>query len=154
MKILFVCTGNSCRSPMASVMLGKMAQDEGLDIDADSCGSEAFLGLKISREAADVLRREGMGRVEYKSKPLNKQLIEWADIILVMENRHKLRVIEESPGAERKTYLLTEFANSEIREIVDPIGKPLEVYEGLFMDLKFYLVKILERIKNESSSRQ
>jgi len=139
---------------MASAMLKKMAQEEGLDIDVDSCGSEAFLGLKISKETSDVLRREGMGRLDYKSKPLNKQLIDWADIILVMENRHRLRIMEEGPGAEKKTYLLTEFANAESREIVDPIGKPLEVYEGLFMDLKFYLVKVLERIKNESSAGQ
>ena len=152
MKVLFVCTGNSCRSPMAAALLKKTAQDKKLNIDVDSCGITAFSGMSASREAIDVLRHAGIDIFGHKSKPLNEELINWADLILVMEKIHKNRILRDWPEAGRKVFLLTEFAKSEEKDIIDPIGKPFEVYEGLLMDLKFYLDKIIDRIENENSS--
>ena len=152
MKVLFVCTGNSCRSPMAAALLKKAAQEKNLNIDVDSCGVTAFSGMGASREAIDVLRRVGIDIFGHKSKPLNEELINWADLILVMEKGHKNRVLKDWPEAGNKVFLLTEFAKSEEKDIIDPVGKPSEVYEGLLMDLTFYLNRIIDRIENENSN--
>jgi len=154
MKVLFVCTGNSCRSPMAAALFKKAALEKNLNIDVDSCGIAAFSGMGASREAIDVLRHVGIDIFGHKSKPLNKQLINWADLILVMEKGHKDRILQDWPEAGNKIFLLTEFAKSEEKDIIDPIGKPLEVYEGLLMDLTFYLNKIIDRIECEDSNSE
>ncbi len=154
MKILFVCTGNSCRSPIAEALLKKIARDRGLDVETKSCGTRALLGMAAAKEAIESLQREGINIFDHKSKQLNQELINWADIILVMEERHKQELLQHDINAEEKVFLLTEFAGESPRDIIDPIAKPLEVYEELVMDLKFYLTKVIERIKNENISGQ
>ncbi len=152
MKVLFVCTGNSCRSPMAAALLGKMAKERGLDIETKSCGTAALLGMRATKETIEVLKREDTMIFDHRSKPLNQEVIDWADLILVMEERHRESLLQYQPQAKEKTFLLTKFVGEEERDIIDPIAKPLEVYEGLLIDLKFYLTKVIERIKNENIS--
>ncbi|MDP8216159.1 MAG: low molecular weight protein arginine phosphatase [Candidatus Kaelpia imicola] len=154
MKVLFVCTGNSCRSPIAAALLKKMAQEKGLNIEIKSCGTAALLDMKATKEAIEVLKREDIRIFDHRSKPLNRELIDWAELILVMEGRHKRELLQHQSQAQRKVFLLTEFAEKGEQDIIDPIAKPFEVYEGLLMDLKFYLTKVIERIKNESISGQ
>ncbi len=149
-KILFVCTGNSCRSPMAAALFQKMAKSEGLDVEVKSCGTATLSGLSASKPAIEVLRREGIDISGHKAVPVNSQLVNWADVILVMEEKHKEDIIEKFPQVRGKVYLLTEFADQERKDIVDPIGKPSEVYEGLVLDLKYYLEKIIRRFKDEN----
>ncbi|MDP8253427.1 MAG: low molecular weight protein arginine phosphatase [Candidatus Kaelpia aquatica] len=152
MKVLFVCTGNSCRSPIAAALLKKMAQEQGLDIETKSCGTAALLGMEATKEAIEVLKREDIRIFDHRSKPLTEELIDWADLILVMEERHRRSLLQYQPQANEKVFLLTEFAGSGKQDIIDPIAKPLEVYEGLSIDLKFYLIKVIERIENENIS--
>jgi len=152
MKVLFVCTGNSCRSPMAAALFKKAAQEKRLNVDVESCGITAFSGMSASKGAIDVLRHVGIDIFGHKSKPLNKELVNWADLILVMERGHKNSILRDWPQAQNKVFLLTEFAKSGEKDIIDPIGKPFEVYEELLMDLKFYLDKIIDRIENENSN--
>lgn len=149
MKVLFVCTGNSCRSPMAAAIFEKMAKEQGLNVEVKSCGTATLPGLPASKPAVDVLRREGIDISAHKAVPIDSQLVNWADLILVMEERHRQQIIEDYPHCKEKVFLLTEFANQEKRDIIDPIGKPPEVYEGLVLDLKFYLGKVIGRLKNE-----
>lgn len=151
MKILFVCTGNSCRSPMAVGLLKKMATEKKLKLELESCGISTLVGMSASKEAIDILRNQGIDISSHKAKPITRELIDWADFILVMEERHKERIIEEYEFAKGKVYLLTEYANNENKDIIDPIGKPAEVYEGLIIDLQFYLEKVIQRLLNESS---
>lgn len=137
---------------MAGAILSKLAQKEGLNLEIDSCGTAALLGMSASKEAIEVLRREQIDISGHRSKNLQPQLLEWADLVLVMEKRHQGEIMERFPQAKEKVHLLSKFANGEEKDIIDPIGKPLEVYEGVVLDLKFYLSKVLERIKNEGSS--
>ncbi len=154
LKVLFVCTGNSCRSPMAAALFQKMTKDQGLDVEVKSCGTSTLSGLSASKPAIEVLRREGIDISDHKAVPVNSQLVNWADIILVMEEKHKEEITEKFPQARGKVYLLTEFANREKKDIIDPIGKPPEVYEGLVLDLKYYLGKIIRRFKDEDKYRK
>ena len=154
MKVLFVCTGNSCRSPIAEVLLKKMAKERGLNIEVKSCGTRTLLGMAATREAIESLKKENVSIFDHRSQQLNQELIDWADLILVMEERHKQELLQYSAGVGSKVFLLTEFAEKNSRDIIDPIAKPLEIYEGLVMDLKFYLTKVIERIENENISGQ
>lgn len=151
MKVLFVCTGNSCRSPMAKALFKKMAEEQNLHVEVDSCGTATLVGMSASKDAIEALRREGIDISGHKSKPINKELVDWADLIFVMERRHLDRILEDFPEARAKVHLLSKYANDEEKDIIDPIGKPREVYEELLLTLKFYLPKVIERIKNESS---
>jgi protein-tyrosine-phosphatase len=66
-----------------------------------------------------------------------------------MEEKHKRQIIKDYPHCKDKVFLLTEFANQGKRDIIDPIGKPCEVYEGLVLDFKLYLGEVIRRLKNE-----
>jgi len=154
LKVLFVCTGNSCRSPMAAALFQKMANNQGLDVEVKSCGTATLSGLSASKPAIEVLRREGIDISDHKAVSVNSQLVNWADVILVMEEKHKDEIIEKFPQARGKVYLLAEFANREKKDIIDPIGKPPEVYEGLVLDLKYYLEKIIRRFRDENKYRK
>jgi protein arginine phosphatase len=136
---------------MAEAIFKSMVKDRALDIEVKSCGTRALLGMSATKEAIEVLKREGINILDHRSKQLSQELIEWSDLILVMETRHKEELLEYSSSRFKdKVFLLTDFAKEGSGDIVDPIAKPLEVYEGLVMNLKFYLTRIIERIENEN----
>lgn len=111
MRILFVCTGNTCRSPMAEGMLRKLAQERGLTLEAQSAGVAASEGVSMSIHAASVLKDQGIKDV-ITSKPLRAEHTQWADLILTLTEAHKYRVIQTFPETADKVYALKEFAEN------------------------------------------
>ncbi|MDI6600453.1 MAG: low molecular weight protein arginine phosphatase [Thermoanaerobacteraceae bacterium] len=141
MKVLFVCTGNTCRSPMAAGILKKLLRDRGIeDVEVDSCGFVEE-GVPATYYAVEVAKGHGVDIESHRSKVINKSLIDDSTIILTMSKRHRDEIIKIYPGAEEKTFTITEFAGEE-GEIEDPIGMGKDVYERTFNRL----YKILERI--------
>lgn len=144
--ILFVCTGNSCRSPMAAGFLREMLKGRG-GIRIDSCGTifSSFSGP--TPQAIKIMESYGIDISPHKAKSLSKDLIDEADLILVMEKKHRERVRELNPEAKDKTFLLKEFApDKENLEIRDPIGLSDEVYKEVAEEIKGTLEKALPRI--------
>ncbi|GIP21812.1 low molecular weight protein arginine phosphatase [Paenibacillus sp. J22TS3] len=118
MRILFVCTGNTCRSPMAEGMLRKLAKERGLDVEVRSAGVAAAEGIQISYHAEGVLRdHEIHDRIT--STPLRGELTEWADLILTLTQGHKRQVIQVFPDAAGKTYTLKEYVEDDERVLED-----------------------------------
>lgn len=112
MRILFVCTGNTCRSPMAEGMLRKLARDRGLEVEVRSAGVAAMKGASISRHAEAVLRDRGI-KETFESTPLYAELAEWADLILTLTQGHKRQVIHSFPETADKIFTLKEYVEED-----------------------------------------
>jgi len=138
-KVLFVCTGNSCRSVMAQEYLKKLLRDQGrIDVEVDSAGMMALEGGGVSEETRQVLAAEGIDASGHRAKKLTKALVDESDIILVMEQIHEDRVLHLAPEAKNRLFLLKEFAkiNDSNLNIADPIGGSREFYQQIFSTIK------------------
>ncbi len=122
-KVLFVCTGNTCRSPMAEALLRETAQKRRLSVEVKSAGVSAISGIKPSRQAIQVLKEEGI-EYDHESQLLNPQLIDWSDLILSMTGAHRNLIVHNFPQAAGKVYTLKEYALWE--EGIDDIRQKLD----------------------------
>jgi protein-tyrosine-phosphatase len=112
--ILFVCTGNTCRSPMAEGLFSRMVKQRNKNWQARSAGVSASGGSPVSRHAATILNSKGASDKQ-RSDFLANEWIEWADLVLTMTSSHKYAVIHRFPGAADKVYTLKEFVEDDPR---------------------------------------
>ncbi|HQP91261.1 MAG TPA: L-threonylcarbamoyladenylate synthase, partial [Candidatus Omnitrophota bacterium] len=137
-QVLFVCTGNSCRSVMAEYILKKILQDKGRDdVDVVSAGTMAF-GMAPTRETLKLIDELGLDASDHRARHINTDLLRTSDLVLVMENKHRSDVVHLFPSAASRVHVLGEmagYANSD-REIADPIGRSEEFYKMTFEKIK------------------
>lgn len=146
LKILLVCTGNTCRSAMAAAMLNDIAVKNDLNILVDSAGVFAEIGKSATDEAINALKKRGIDLTYHKTKPLTDELINMADIILVMTEAHKQLIEAMASG---KVYTLKEYAGGE-GDISDPYGGDDEEYTQTAEEIYDALVDIAEKLPVES----
>lgn len=109
LRILFVCTGNTCRSPLAEGLLRIRVHQEGLAAEVRSAGVSAVTGGPISRNSASLLQEAGF-KESISSLAIQESEVNWADLILTMTMGHKRTVIQRFPSAIEKTFTLKEYA--------------------------------------------
>lgn len=133
MIILLVCTGNTCRSPMAEVLMRQLVAEklgckaEELDqqgVLIASAGIAAAPGCGPSPEAVVVMEEKSLQLANHASQPLTEKLVRHADLILTMTGGHRQAIIRRWPEAATRTQTL----ETDSRDVSDPIGGPISVY--------------------------
>ncbi len=130
-RILFVCTGNTCRSPMAEGLMRHYLKESKIEAEVLSAGLSAFEGSPPSENSVKAMQEKGIDIREQQSTQLSGSLVDEVTHIFALGSGH-LQVIQEYfPQAVEKTFLVREFiAQDEAdREIGDPFGGPLEQYQ-------------------------
>src|SRR5467141_1696670 len=152
-RILLVCTGNICRSPLAAALLERALNERGLDaIAVSSAGTGAWDGAPASEGAYLVGLERGLDLSGHRAQLLTREMVDEADLILTMARHHRARVDEL--GGEGHVFVLGEYAGREgdSAEISDPFGGDLEVYRDTCVELEALIDTAVERIVKEFAS--
>lgn len=144
MNILFVCTGNTCRSPMAAAIFNKIAMERKLDVRIESAGLFAADGEPASTEAVVAVKKYDIDLLGHHAQSINTELLEKSDLILTMTEAHKLVLAMSAPD---KTYTVCEYAG-ETGDVSDPYGGDAEEYARCADELYGVLEKVADRIGN------
>ena len=153
MRILFVCTGNTCRSALAEALARKVIVERALaDVDVHSAGTSAWDGAPASDGALLVGMERSLDLSQHRAQTLTRDLVARSDLVLAMGPHHLERV--EALGGSGRSYLITDFASrgASARPVNDPIGGELELYRATADELDQEIGRVFDRIMAERSS--
>ena len=149
-RVLFICTGNTCRSPMAKALLEKLIQQKSRQdfYEVDSVGLFAVDGLSASQEAIEVLRHENVDLTSHQSQSIVDQIVNWADIIITMTKNHYEQLLDLYPAANDRVFTFSELAGLTESDVTDPYGQGQAAYQVTLQQLKQGMPRLFNYLEN------
>ena len=149
MKITFVCTGNTCRSPMAEAILTDLVQKNKMDIDVISRGLSVYESETINPKASQALCNMGINGFTHVSKQIDFEDVLTSDLILTMTQQHKATLSKAYDEEKYKIFTLLEYISNSKDDISDPYGKSQIFYNFCSEELKKYIDILFEELKEQ-----
>lgn len=146
MNIVFVCTGNTCRSPMAEIIFNNECLRRGAEHKAASRGINVFFSAPINSKAVDALKKLGIDASSAMSKQIDEDDIKNADFILTMTSEHKMILKNAYKKYSSKIYTLCEKAYGRDKSIADPFGMDADVYFECACELKCAIDELIDKL--------
>ncbi|UPJ16424.1 low molecular weight protein arginine phosphatase [Bacillus cereus] len=140
-RVLFVCTGNTCRSPMAEALLRHHGGDR---FEVQSAGVFAYPGSDASVYAKEALAEKGIS-INHAAQQVNETLLDWADIVVTMTENHKHIVLGHYPSAEKKLNTLYGLTEGIGKDISDPFGGSLSIYKKTLDEMEKLVQTLLKK---------
>jgi protein-tyrosine-phosphatase len=145
-KILFVCSGNTCRSPLAEGIASKTFSNTS-DLKVSSAGTSALDGLPASSLAVEVAKKNSIDLSSHMARLLSRTLVKEADLIVTMSSKHRETVGVIEPSALAYTCVVTDFCDEEEGDIVDPIGMGMVAYEATYSMIEKCVKRMKEKLE-------
>lgn len=154
-RVLVVCTGNTCRSPMAAAAMTAALGLDSERIAVESAGTAAWEGQPATAPAIEVAAQAGIDLSRHRSRRVTPAMVRSADLVLVMERAHLAAV--RSLGADpERTHVFSEWpagAGDGALEVSDPFGASREAYEECWRRIQYHLDRALPVIREASRAR-
>lgn len=153
-RILVICTGNTCRSPIAAASLAHELRSEGDRVRVESAGTRAEEGWPAAPHMIELAAKEGIDLGRHRSRALTRDLVHAADLILAMEEHH-LRDAERLGAARDRVELFSRWpdARAAASEVEDPIGGSMEAYEECWRRIREHVQRIVPHVREALRAR-
>lgn len=145
LRVLVVCTGNTCRTPMAAALLRRLFDGAGLEAEVRSAGTHATPGWPAHPDAQAVAAEAGLDLADHRAQPLTAELVAWSDVVLGMSQGHVERARRLDETADVRIVTAFDPAGPRPDGIRDPIGWGADVYRQVFGELERCLAEFVRQ---------
>ncbi len=152
-RVLFICTANICRSPMAAGIFDALAGDQGLEASSESAGVRALVGEPTAPNAAQTIDELGMDVGDHRARQVDAEMLQRADLALAMTPSHRDLLCREFGSFSERIYTLPEYVTDDVTAgIADPYGHSINAYRASAREILRYVEVVVERLKLEEES--